>query len=90
MRLAGFVVLAGLCCTCVAATDPALDELKLSLVGLRAKADMPSKARGATPELTVLKHQLRDWVESRFLPAKDPDELKSRLETIRLVTDSNR
>ena len=30
----------------------------------------------------------REGAESRFLPAKDPDELQSRLETIRLVTSS--
>lgn len=32
----------------------------------------------------------REGVESRFLPAKDPEELKNRLETIRLVAESNR
>lgn len=32
----------------------------------------------------------REGVESRFLPAKDPEELASRLSTIRLVADSNR
>lgn len=32
----------------------------------------------------------REGVQSRFLPAKDPDELANRLETIRLVTDSKR
>ena len=32
----------------------------------------------------------RDGVESRFLPAKDPEELAGRLATIRLVADSNR
>lgn len=32
----------------------------------------------------------REGVESRFLPAKDPEELASRLGTIRLVAESNR
>lgn len=32
----------------------------------------------------------RDGAQSRFLPAKDPDELQSRLETIRLVMGANR
>ena len=32
----------------------------------------------------------REGVESRFLPAKDPDELASRLSTIRLVAESKR
>lgn len=32
----------------------------------------------------------REGVESRFLPAKDPDELAGRLSTIRLVAESNR
>lgn len=32
----------------------------------------------------------RDGAESRFLPVKDPDELKLRLDTIRLVVESNR
>ena len=32
----------------------------------------------------------REGVESRFLPAKDPEELAGRLPTIRLVAESNR
>lgn len=32
----------------------------------------------------------REGVESRFLPAKDPQELERRLETIRLVAEANR
>lgn len=32
----------------------------------------------------------REGAESRFLPAKDPEELAGRLSTIRLVADSNR
>jgi len=51
-----------------ALADTGLDALRASMVGMRGKdvADPSLGPRGATPQLTVAKHQLRDWVESRL------------------------
>ena len=37
--------------------------LHATLVSLRPHAGDHREARDATPELTVVKHQLRDWIE---------------------------
>jgi len=58
------LALFAMCWTCLAA-DTALDTLRSSLVGMRGQPDS-SAPRGATPQLTIVKHQLRDWVESRL------------------------
>jgi len=50
------------------ASNTPLDALRLSLIAMRGKPPDYGGPRGATPQLTVAKHQLRDWVESR-LPA---------------------
>jgi hypothetical protein len=50
----------------LAAADPHLDSLRNLLVPMRQKPAATDKLRGATPELTEAKHQLRDWVESRL------------------------
>jgi hypothetical protein len=47
------------------AAETGLESLRSLLMGLR-KADPAAGLRGATPELTTAKHQLRDWVESRL------------------------
>ena len=49
-------------------TAPTLDALRSSLIGMRGNAPGSDGPRGATPQLTVAKHLLRDWAESR-LPA---------------------
>src|SRR5260370_41361081 len=48
------------------ADDVQLDALRSSLSGMRGKQPESGESRGATPQLTVAKHQLRDWVESRL------------------------
>jgi hypothetical protein len=59
--------LLALCWPALAADTP-LDALRWSLIGMRGKPPDYGGPRGATPQLTVAKHQFRDWVESR-LPA---------------------
>ena len=50
----------------VLAQDPQLAALHVTLEPLRAHAGEHREIRDATPELTAVKHQLRDWVESRL------------------------
>lgn len=64
------------------AKDAGLDALRSTLAGMRGKAPDSSAPRGATPQLTIVKHELRDWVESRLatLPEQgDVGELERRL-----------
>src|SRR6185312_15157314 len=70
-----------LACTALA-KDPRLDALRLTVTSLRGKPPDSSAPRGATPQLTVVKHGLRDWMESRLatLPEReDVGELERRL-----------
>ncbi|HXF27319.1 MAG TPA: hypothetical protein VN610_08595 [Bryobacteraceae bacterium] len=70
-----------LACTALA-KDPRLDALRLTVTSLRGKPPDSSAPRGVTPQLTVVKHQLRDWMESRLatLPERgDVGELERRL-----------
>jgi hypothetical protein len=61
------LVLCALCWPGLAAdTAPTLNALGSSLIGMRGKAPGSDGLRGATPQLTVAKHLLRDWVESRL------------------------
>jgi hypothetical protein len=61
------LVLFALCWPGLAAdTAPTLDALRSSLIGMRGKEPASDAVRGATPQLTVAKHLLRDWVESRL------------------------
>jgi len=64
MRLGLLVLLAF--CRPALADDTQLDALRGSLVGMRKEPSASSGPRGATPQLTIAKHQLRDWVESRL------------------------
>jgi len=48
------------------ADDARLEALRSTLIGMRGTHSGPGAPRGATPQLTVAKHQLRDWVESRL------------------------
>src|SRR5580700_2092827 len=53
------------------AQDIRLDALRSTLVPLREHANdrlsnEHDDSRGATPALTVAKHQLRDWIETRL------------------------
>jgi len=57
-------VLFALCLPILA--DSGLDSLRATLIGMRGKSPDSGGPRGATPALTVVKHQLRDWAESRL------------------------
>lgn len=49
------------------AQDPQLEMLRSTLAGLRSHSDGATvTTRGARSELTLAKHQLRDWIESRL------------------------
>jgi hypothetical protein len=49
----------------VQAEDARLDAIHALLLPMRTSR-LNLKARGATPALTTVKHQLRDWIESRL------------------------
>ncbi len=84
-------ILTGLGCSALAlsAQDIQLDRLRATLVPLRAHANDRLSSdhgdtRGATPALTIAKHQLRDWVETRLakFPGKgDADMLAAEFHT---------
>jgi hypothetical protein len=66
-------VLLALCCTIRAADSP-LDGLRSSLTEMRGKQPASDHSRGATPQFTIVKHQLRDWVESRLTSLSRGDD----------------
>jgi hypothetical protein len=56
---------AGLDCA-RAATDPRVESISTLLTGMRSEKARDLGPRGASPALTEVKHQLRDWIESRM------------------------
>jgi hypothetical protein len=52
------------------AQDAKLEALRQILIPTRpqGRPDLSDGTRGATPRLTVAKHELRDWIESRLPP----------------------
>jgi hypothetical protein len=46
--------------------DPQISALAKTVLSLREYVASNSGVRGGLPQLTVAKHQLRDWIESRF------------------------
>jgi hypothetical protein len=78
LRLSVLLILCGL----GLADDMRLDALRSSMIGMRGKPSESGGPRGATPQLTVAKHQLRDWVESRltaFTERGDEREFERKL-----------
>jgi hypothetical protein len=79
MRLGLLILLA---CASAFAADPQIDALRASLLEIRKEPEKSAGPRGATSQLTVAKHQLRDWIESQ-LPALaergDEGELERKL-----------
>jgi hypothetical protein len=67
-----FLGVVALFCAAAQAEDSPLSALRATLVPLRSHQNERREVRGATPELTVAKHQLRDWIESRL--AKFPEK----------------
>src|ERR1017187_5293549 len=64
------------------AEDARLGELRGMLVPIRKIPAEHLRVRGATVELTVIKHKLRDWVQSRLAvlaPDGDPAALVRQL-----------
>ena len=57
-----FLLLGGL----AAAQDSQLASLRTAILSLRQYAASHSGLRGGRPEMTAIKHLLRDWVESRL------------------------
>jgi hypothetical protein len=50
----------------VQAADARLDTIRALLLPMRTADFSSNKVRGATPELTAVKHQLREWIESHL------------------------
>jgi hypothetical protein len=70
-------VLLGLTLSFLLAPPDSLSALAATLQSLRGGSlDLLAPARGATPQFTAAKHELRDWIESRLpAPPLDPDQL---------------
>lgn len=51
----------------MAQSDPPLAGLRLELERVRTEAPQHSETRGASPRLTTIKHQMREWIESRLV-----------------------
>ena len=64
---------------CVYGQDPGLEALRTTLVALRPLQDKHPDTRDATPILTVAKHQLRDWIESRLARFSPSDNERALL-----------
>ena len=67
--------------TAASAQDKQLAALHATLVGLHA-AEPSYESNGARPELTLAKHQLRDWIDAQLAPldnAVDESALADRI-----------
>ena len=64
---------------CAFAQDSALQALRTTLVALRPLQDKNPDTRDATAQLTVAKHQFRDWVESRLVRFSASDNERALL-----------
>jgi hypothetical protein len=63
------------------AEDTQLHGLRAALLATKHGPDAADRIRGASPQLTIAKHQLRDWVESRLksLPFRGDEAEFARL-----------
>src|SRR5437773_10451279 len=57
------------------ADDAQLTALRSTLVALRKDPSDSAGPRGASPQLTIAKHQLRDWVEGRLAAFAQRDDV---------------
>lgn len=73
MRLIGLLLLG--IPLAVHAEDVRLDAIRDLLFSMRTTGLENIKVRGATPAMTAVKHQLRDWIESRLPPLPRNPEL---------------
>lgn len=51
---------------CVVAQDSRLEAIRATVLGIRQYANDHQQQRGAIPQITVAKHELRDWIEARL------------------------
>jgi hypothetical protein len=51
---------------CVLAQDARLAAVRATVLGIRQYANDHQQVRGGIPQITVAKHQLRDWIEARL------------------------
>ena len=51
----------------LSAQDAGLAALRVTIMSMRQQPNASRETRGATPELTTAKHQLRDWIESLLI-----------------------
>jgi hypothetical protein len=65
-----------------AAQDRPLETLRTTLVSLRPHHDERPDTRDATPELTVVKYQFRDWIESHLVGFSPTDQDRALLATL--------
>jgi len=74
-----FLMVAAIAAGVASAQDAQLAALHKTLVELRSgtPADLDYETLGATEKLTVAKHQLRDWIESRLVSLKDDGDTKA-------------
>src|SRR5208337_2316627 len=94
MRWLGTLLVVGLAFP-ASAEDLRLTAIRTLLEPMRAKPEANQETRGATPQLTVVKHQLRDWIESRLetlAAGEDPallaQQLNEELKAAGLTCDS--
>jgi hypothetical protein len=64
-------------CICGHSQDGRLNGLNATLEQLRTHSKEHLETRGATEQLTVAKHQLRDWIESQLTPLRSPGEVEA-------------
>ena len=76
------------------AQDRSLAPLRTTLLKLRAPHEENLQTRGASADLTVAKHQRRDWIESQLAGVKPGSDLKAfearlngALKAARLICD---
>jgi hypothetical protein len=85
MRLVPFA-LSLLIAAAASAQDARLDALHATLVTVHShNPEVNYETLGATPELTVAKHQLRGWIESRLGALKDLEHLEATANEINEV-----
>src|SRR6476660_4933634 len=74
------LIVVAVACSIAAAgwQDPRFAALQHTLLKLKLHAgDANNRVRGARPELTVAKHQLRNWIESQLETLKADRQIPS-------------
>ena len=51
---------------CALAQDTRLTDLRKTVLEIRQYANQHQEVRGGLPQVTVIKHQIRDWIEARL------------------------